>query len=377
MSERLEIDQFGPIKKAAIDLRDLTVFVGPQATGKSLAAQSVYFLRRYETLLLQMQDTPSQATVAALESWFGPEFSVYTGHRTRLYWNPAQPDEKQANEIRWTESGPAVSHALEKRFHEQVLPEKVEIYIPAGRTLYSFLPPHSLVSRVLASQEWPGFILTFYETLGRTIDWLRRKHNDSNSDSSRDDEPSTIFLRERIKTIFKGQIQYGDETIALKVNGGVLSSTSIAAGQMEIWPFWAIVEAGLESKRLNPAQIYFEEPETHLHPAAQQSVMEIVAYLLNNGTRFLITTHSPYILYCINNFLMAHKVSSAGKTLPENVSAQTALDPQQVAAYRFAPDGQVYDIMDREVGLIDESELDDVADDLGTDFAALQDCLEA
>jgi hypothetical protein len=98
MNERLEIDHFGPIKKAVIDLRDLTVFVGPQATGKSLAAQCVYFLRRYETLLLQLQDTPSQATGAALESWFGPEFSVYTGHSTRLYWNPDEPDEEQARE---------------------------------------------------------------------------------------------------------------------------------------------------------------------------------------------------------------------------------------------------------------------------------------
>lgn len=376
MNERLEIDHFGPIEKAAIDLRDLTVFVGPQATGKSLASQSLYFLRRYETLLLQLKATPSQATAAALESWFGPEFSVYTSHGSRLYWNPGEPDE-QGNEIRWTESGLSISHALEERFHQQAILEQAEIYIPAGRTLYSFLPPHSLVSRVLASQEWPGFILTFYETLGRTISWLRRKQENANAEPSRDDDPPATFLRERIETIFKGQIQYGDETIALKVNGGVLSSNSIAAGQMEIWPFWALVEAGLGSKRFDSAQIYFEEPETHLHPAAQQSVMEMIAHLVRNRTRFLITTHSPYILYCINNFLMTHKVLSAGKTLPENISAETALPPERVAAYRFAPNGLVHDIMDREIGLIDESELDDVADDLGSDFAALQDCLEA
>ena len=48
MSEKLIIRNFSPIKEAHIELRDLTVFVGPQATGKSLAAQSLYFLRRYE-----------------------------------------------------------------------------------------------------------------------------------------------------------------------------------------------------------------------------------------------------------------------------------------------------------------------------------------
>jgi len=48
MSEKLIIRNFGPLKETNIKLRDLTVFVGPQATGKSLAAQSLYCLRRYE-----------------------------------------------------------------------------------------------------------------------------------------------------------------------------------------------------------------------------------------------------------------------------------------------------------------------------------------
>ena len=48
----------------------------------------------------------------------------------------------------------------------------------------------------------------------------------------------------------------------------------------------------------------------------------------------------------------------------------------QVAAYRFSADGQVYDITDAEVGLIDEDELDQVADDLRADFTSLQDRLE-
>ena len=88
MTERLVIKNFGPIKKADINLRELTIFVGPQATGKSLAAQSVYFLRRYETLLLSLSDTPVKATISALEKWLGQELSIYAQPKTRLYWNP-------------------------------------------------------------------------------------------------------------------------------------------------------------------------------------------------------------------------------------------------------------------------------------------------
>ena len=109
---------------------------------------------------------------------------------------------------------------------------------------------------------------------------------------------------------------------------------------MEIWPFWAILEASPQLVHIF-TQIYFEEPEAHLHPGAQRSVMEIIAFLVRKGVRFVLTTHSPYILYAVNNFLMAQKVLDAGRTLPDDVPPETALRPDQVAAYRFAPDGTV------------------------------------
>jgi predicted ATPase len=37
--ERLRIENFGPIVEAEVEFGDLTVFVGPQATGKSLFLQ--------------------------------------------------------------------------------------------------------------------------------------------------------------------------------------------------------------------------------------------------------------------------------------------------------------------------------------------------
>lgn len=174
MKEHLVIHNFGPIREAEMDVRDLTIFVGPQAVGKSLAAQVLYFLRGIEDLLLPEPKKPLEAALSALAWWLGNEPSVYTGP----------------------------------------------------------------------------------------------------------------------------------------------------------------------------------------------------------GTRFLLTTHSPYILYAINNFLMAHKVLDADRALPAGVPPETALRPEQVAAYCFSADGTVHDIMDTKVGLIDEDELDRVADELGATFTRLQERLE-
>ena len=43
----LEVSNFGPIREAAIDLRPLTVFIGPSNTGKSWLAILIYALHRY------------------------------------------------------------------------------------------------------------------------------------------------------------------------------------------------------------------------------------------------------------------------------------------------------------------------------------------
>ena len=43
----IEVSDFGPISKARIDLRPLTVFVGPGNTGKSYLAIFIYALHKF------------------------------------------------------------------------------------------------------------------------------------------------------------------------------------------------------------------------------------------------------------------------------------------------------------------------------------------
>ena len=46
-SLQLSVSNFGPIVKAEMDLRPLTVFVGPSNTGKSYLAILIYALHRF------------------------------------------------------------------------------------------------------------------------------------------------------------------------------------------------------------------------------------------------------------------------------------------------------------------------------------------
>ncbi|MBU0493520.1 MAG: AAA family ATPase [Chloroflexi bacterium] len=395
MEEHLTIRNFGPIREADIAVRDLTIFVGPQATGKSLAAQVLYFLRGIEDLLLPeallMSHSKSEIVLSAFESWLGHTLSLYVSHRTHLRWASLSQSKETVHELEWGDQEPRLNDALRNlvRYHAEVLdaerlglsysPGPIEapkqIYIPAGRALYSFIPSYSRLYLQLAPQ-WPGYVSRFYETLGTALAklWQEREREQlANSDLNLPGEPpDPNWLQQHIASIMKGQLEYSRDSVALTIGAKRFKPTAFAAGQMEIWPFCAIVQAGFDLA----TRVYFEEPEAHLHPGAQRSIMEAVAFLVQQGTQFLITTHSPYVLYAVNNFLMAQKVLDAGRTLPDDVSSETVLRPDQVAAYRFAPDGTIHNIMDAKVGLIDGDELEQVAEDLGSAFTDLQERLE-
>lgn len=45
MSQKLEIKNFGPVKKASIEIRPILIFIGQQASGKSTIAKLIYFFQ--------------------------------------------------------------------------------------------------------------------------------------------------------------------------------------------------------------------------------------------------------------------------------------------------------------------------------------------
>ena len=86
-SLELEVNDFGPIVDARIDLRPLTVFVGPSNTGKSYLAILIYALHRYHSDFLYRRDRIfgdqfdlelPPGTFGVLDKWAKPIFAGKT-----------------------------------------------------------------------------------------------------------------------------------------------------------------------------------------------------------------------------------------------------------------------------------------------------------
>ena len=71
-----------------------------------------------------------------------------------------------------------------------------------------------------------------------------------------------------------------------------------------------------------------EEPEAHLHPAAQRDISDVLARLVNAGVKVLVTTHSDNILEQVSNFIYAADIPD---------SKLTKLDEEKCSVYLFKP----------------------------------------
>ena len=86
--------------------------------------------------------------------------------------------------------------------------------------------------------------------------------------------------------------------------------------------------------------LIIEEPEAHLHPAAQQKMAAALAFMVRSGLRVLITTHSHYMVEQISNFVGASSLSPEKRRelldLPSPMNEHDVyLDEDEVGMYGF------------------------------------------
>ena len=118
-----------------------------------------------------------------------------------------------------------------------------------------------------------------------------------------------------------------------------------------------------ENQKYRYSVVVSKYPEHGLFPTAQNEKVAYFANLLNSGpdNRLLITTHSPYILTALNNYIYAYQV---GQKYPDKVSAlipkELWIDPKRVSAY-FVENGTVRSIMDEELQQIKAEEIDNAS----------------
>jgi hypothetical protein len=111
---------------------------------------------------------------------------------------------------------------------------------------------------------------------------------------------------------------------------------------------------------------FIEEPEAHLFPTSQGYIISILSLLYAElGTNFFITSHSPYILSALNNFILAgDAVANGSLTAEEFVEMNGSGQPinfDDVSAYTII-NGIVSPIKDDEYRMVGGDILDGISE---------------
>lgn len=278
--DTLNVKNFGPIKEANVEFGDLTILVGPQASGKSIFLQ----------LLKLIEDKNYIATILKEYNyvWDSPEqlLELYFGAGMSQVWNADAKIEYDTTEI--TKHSLPLYSTIDTVDYENIF------YIPAQRVISLRLG-------------WPlPFSDYDYDSpyvLKKFSDVLRLYMNISPGSSLFADK-STLYSEGLYKNIFhEGKIEIDKSDLRkrfmLNINDSKIPYMAWSAGQKEIMPLYIGLKFLTDPVfRSSVAQksVIIEEPEMGLHPQAIKAVILQIVDLISKGFKVIVSTHSPAFL---------------------------------------------------------------------------------
>lgn len=417
MKESIIIQNFGGLKNVTFELDRINIFIGPQASGKSVTAKLLFFFKKFPAEILNSienkeskRDLDSRqkkkfGTYFPKESWSKSDFKIeyrigdsyivvskvaqkpinfnYSDDFKKLLdkGRKIYKDEqkKSSSELRYISY--KISRNTRNRFYEclkndiSVMANYSQFFVPAGRSFFANIQS-SIFSFLSNNKFLDPFLIefgSFYEEFKRfayskTLKDGQPQKTDKAFDKLINEIVSGNFIREKEKDF----IIHNDNR---KVNLANASS-----GQQEILPLVLVLRTlNNLSFSSSGATLYIEEPEAHLFPTAQKKIVQLLARTFNNKNnnfQLIITTHSPYILSSFNNLIEAGKIVDENKDKLSKVDKVIPnlerLTPQSVKAYSVY-NGKKQSLMDKENKLISSNILDSVSDEIAIDFGKLLD----
>ncbi len=127
--------------------------------------------------------------------------------------------------------------------------------------------------------------------------------------------------------------------------------------------------------------VIIEEPEAHLHPAAQTRMAAALAQFVRAGLRVLITTHSDWMLKEIGNLMREGVLAAQNGEAIDKSPLSTGLHPSEVGIWLFRQGRReqgatVHEVPYDQTEGVEPAEYDDVAEELYNRAAYLQNKLE-
>lgn len=384
--QKLRIKGFLGIEDAEIEVSGVTIIIGEQATGKSLIARLIYFFNEYfanfdEISLSKSEHKSSYDKRKKAEfsqifppySWEASPFSIT--YENTDHWVELTSDENSAAiNLKTSPSVASFFRDLKKEYakfskeigDQPVAPSRLlrefrtlqietgmkrfesALFVPAARSFYATIRDE-IFSLLALDNKIDQIILQF----GEFYETAKLRH--SFEIARKSPKAKTRNAEQYFSEIVKGKLFKEDGRDWLYMDrGGKIEMSRASSGQQEATPLLMAISQFPEPGRT----LIIEEPEAHLFPSAQVRVLDfILKQAKDRNTTILFTTHSPYILAALNNYMTR-----------EEAGLENGFPASNVFAYSIE-NGTAASIVDREVGLVSADYIDSISEVLAEEFS--------
>ena len=359
--ERIKVTSLGQIPKADISFGDLTVFVGEQASGKSILLQLI-------KLVLDADDITQTLKKHGFD-WHGKHehfLSIYFGEGMEKIWDTASTKITVDNEAFLFDK--VLSRKGRKKAESLFL-------IPAHRAMtLKDGWPRAFTDYAIGD---PYVVKQFSEHLRLLLEM----HSSYSEDVI---FPQAGRMNKTIRDAIGGDIFGGAQLkldrsglrkrIILDVEDSQLPFMVWSTGQREFVPLlmglYRLLPSGGRKKKSDLNWVVIEEPEMGLHPQSISVLLIILFELLRRGYKVIVSTHSsqvPELIWAIQ--LLAKWNASPThllKLLDLNVTpfstelTKTVFEEKTFKTYYLSPHNEV-----KNISTLDAEDSDEAVSDWG------------
>jgi len=408
--EKIILKKFGPISDLELEIKQLTVLTGPQTSGKSTVAKSVYFFKSIPNIFLNF--------LLNYKKIFSPnqtDFIEFVSEHFQNLWSKNYYSENTVfkyffdNEIDASITFENLKPTFE--VHKKIN-DKIQLFFKNHDfsnhlfQLETNLENYSKIDLIKIVQDIFGIVPNYdavYIPAGRSsllkIDKFQKEYMTKNqknenfidyfsdyylNEFANRINPEISFLTGKnidfekkaddlIEKLMNGKLKIEENKLTLTLNTNiVVNLNELSSGQEEI--IW--LATILKQFIVNNIEkfVVVEEPETNLYPESQKDIVMLIALFLNSNSKnqLILNTHSAYVLSVINNLLLAKRkhTETENKTVVENIISNNFwLDLENTTAILFNPkENKIEDCINREHGYIRLKSVDNVADEINDLF---------
>jgi predicted ATP-dependent endonuclease of OLD family len=422
--QKLILRNFGPITEIELDINDIMIFIGPQASGKSTISKTIYFFKSLKDDLLKyfiesLEHNDFEKPLSSfskkirgkfldfwgstlhlsdiyLEYFYGNEVSIrielkegyaYITYSRKFLeqFNLILSDARKVNDklrkrdLRFMSSGEMLAAEsvkrvlftnIEKLIQELFFDTRDLVFIPAGRSLLATLSDQL---QLIHPHRLDYLMRAFVDRIINSKPLFSKSLNELVTDRKKYSKEVinfefVYFAQRLIENIMKASYIVDSEGEKLFYSEDkYVKIKHASSGQQEvIWILLLIFLIILENRQVF---IVIEEPEAHLYPEAQKLIIDLIALLANVlDNQVIITTHSPYILSSFNNLLYAFRIGQhKSKEIKDIVDKKLWINPNRIDSF-FVLKGHITEIIDKEYGMIETEYIDGASEIINNIF---------